>query len=43
MHPAHAKALVGVLAKAIEAYEKQFGEIMMPSVVVQPSPAAKQS
>ncbi len=31
MHPGHAKALIGALASAIEAYENQFGQIVMPN------------
>jgi hypothetical protein len=31
MHPGHAKALIVALRSAIEAYESQFGQIVMPN------------
>ncbi|MDR3750533.1 MAG: DUF3467 domain-containing protein [Terracidiphilus sp.] len=43
MNPAHAKALVDALAKTIEAYEKQFGEIKIPNFPPQILPAARKS
>ena len=41
MSPAHAKAMATAMAQTIEAYEKVYGEIKLPSS--SPDPSAKQS